>query len=249
MEALESLPILLKFFCYIAIPTSLIFLIQTVITFSGHDLADDFDIDFDAPAHDGDNFQLFSLRNLINFLLGFSWTGISFYYKIGKHTWFLIPLSLFVGIVSVILFFFMTNQIQKLGEGNSFKITDTLNKTAQVYLKIPGKKKGKGKIMISVKGVFHELDAMTENGKIPSGRTVKVIKIENNILLVKVLDSGNAQGENGNSSTANFVSGMMKTVSPLNNLFNMANLNLPTNLKGGDPQEVASTIQVEETKE
>jgi len=61
---------------------------------------------------------------------------------------------------------------------------------------------------------------------------VKNIKIDK----ITVWDSGNGQGENGNSSTANFVSGMMKTVPPLNDLFNMAGLNLPTYLKGADDQ-------------
>lgn len=69
---------------------------------------------------------------------------------------------------------------------------------------------------------------------------VKNIKIDK----ITVWDSGNGQGENGNSSTANFVSGMMKTVPPLNDLFNMAGLNLPTYLKGAPeasaPQEEAS---------
>ncbi|CAA7196010.1 flotillin family protein [Chryseobacterium potabilaquae] len=55
---------------------------------------------------------------------------------------------------------------------------------------------------------------------------VKNIKIDK----VTVWDSGN--GQDGNSSTANFVSGMMKTVPPLNDLFNMAGLNLPDYLKG-----------------
>jgi flotillin len=59
---------------------------------------------------------------------------------------------------------------------------------------------------------------------------VKNIKIDK----ITVWDSGNGQGENGNSSTANFVSGMMKTVPPLNDLFNMAGLNLPSYLKGAD---------------
>lgn len=61
---------------------------------------------------------------------------------------------------------------------------------------------------------------------------VKNIKIDK----ITVWDSGNGQGDNGNSSTANFVSGMMKTVPPLNDLFNMAGLNLPTYLKG--PEEL-----------
>ncbi|UTA69253.1 flotillin family protein [Emticicia sp. 21SJ11W-3] len=59
---------------------------------------------------------------------------------------------------------------------------------------------------------------------------VKNIKIDK----ITVWDSGNGTSENGNSSTANFVSGMMKTVPPLNDLFNMAGLNLPNYLKGED---------------
>jgi flotillin len=58
---------------------------------------------------------------------------------------------------------------------------------------------------------------------------VKNIKIDK----ITVWDSG-ANGENGGSSTSNFVSNMMKTVPPLNDLFNMAGLNLPTYLKGPD---------------
>jgi len=75
-------------------------------------------------------------------------------------------------------------QVQKLAEDNSFKISNTLNKTAEVYLTIPENKKGKGKIMISVNGAFHELEAMTENDRIPSGAVVRVVKIENNNILI-----------------------------------------------------------------
>lgn len=62
---------------------------------------------------------------------------------------------------------------------------------------------------------------------------VKNIKIDK----ITVWDSGN--GSDGNSSTANFVSGMMRTVPPLNDLFNMAGLNLPSYLKG-ENQETES---------
>jgi len=72
---------------------------------------------------------------------------------------------------------------------------------------------------------------------------VKNIKIDK----ITVWDSGNGQGENG--STANFVSGMMKTVPPLNDLFNMAGLNLPNYLKGEDTPQVPPTIEVVEKEE
>jgi len=68
---------------------------------------------------------------------------------------------------------------------------------------------------------------------------VKNIKIDK----ITVWDSGNGN-ENGNTTTANFVSGMMKTVPPLNDLFNMAGLNLPNYLKGkneGDTEVVEVT--------
>jgi flotillin len=70
---------------------------------------------------------------------------------------------------------------------------------------------------------------------------VKNIKIDK----ITVWDSGNGSSENGNGSTANFVSGMMKAVPPLNDLFNMAGLNLPTYLKGND----AANTEAEKEKE
>ncbi len=74
---------------------------------------------------------------------------------------------------------------------------------------------------------------------------VKNIKIDK----ITVWDSGAGTNENGNSSTANFVAGMMKTVPPLNDLFNMAGLNLPTYLKGADKAgEESSEAKKEEKK-
>ncbi len=67
---------------------------------------------------------------------------------------------------------------------------------------------------------------------------VKNIKIDK----ITVWDSGNGKNDNGNSSTANFVSGMMKTVPPLNDLFNMAGLNLPSFLKGADNEVIKEVV-------
>ena len=188
MEILENIDPLLKTFWFVAIPTSLIFIIQTIMTFVGADSVDGIEADFDGNLDSTDApFQLFSLRNLINFLLGFSWTGISFYTTI-QNNLFLILLSFVIGVLFVYLFFIIIQQVQKLAEDNSFKISSTLNKTAEVYLTIPEKKSGKGKIIISVNGAFYELNAMTEKDKIASNTIVKVVKIENNnILLVETI--------------------------------------------------------------
>ena len=60
---------------------------------------------------------------------------------------------------------------------------------------------------------------------------VKGIKIDK----VTVWDGAGA-GKDGKTSTANFISGMMQSVPPLDELFKMAGLNLPEYLKG-KPQE------------
>ena len=175
---------LLRTLWLIAIPASLIFAIQSIMTFAGVDTHDGLTADFDSDLQGGDTpFQLFTFRNMINFLLGFSWTGISFYNMIANRM-VLIALSFVVGGGFVVLFFMIIRQIEKLAEDNSFKINNALHKTASVYLPIPARKKGAGKIQVSVKGSFHELDAVTESEKIETSATVRIVKIESNNLVV-----------------------------------------------------------------
>jgi hypothetical protein len=186
MNFLEHYEPFLKAFWYIALPVSIFFLLQTIMTFIGLS-GTSADVDIDADGGDSGDlpFDLFTLRNLINFLLGFSWTGISLYERFENKT-ILIGISIAVGVLFVGLFFFILKQILKLSEDNSFKLDNTLHKTADVYLTIPESKSGKGKIQISVKGSVHELDAMTHQlERIPSGAVVKVVAIESGILLVE----------------------------------------------------------------
>lgn len=184
MEFLENYEPLLKAFWYIALPVSLFFALQTIMTFVGLS-GGETDMDSDGGDTGDMPFEIFTLRNLINFLLGFSWTGISFYNSVENKT-VLIIVSVLVGLLFVALFFVLIKQILKLSEDNSFKIENALNKTAEVYLTIPEAKTGKGKVQISINGAFHELEAVTlSNEKILSSAAVKVVAIENNLLIVE----------------------------------------------------------------
>ncbi len=186
MEILNSLEPLLRIFWFISIPASLIFIVQTILTFVGADATDGLNADFEGDLDGADApFQLFSFRNLINFLLGFGWSGISFYGFIQSKI-LLIIIALVIGCLFVLLFFVIIKQLMRLSENDSFTMAKTLNKTAEVYLTIPAGKGGKGKILVSVGGSVHELDAMTEGEQITSGAVVKIIRIENeNILIVE----------------------------------------------------------------
>lgn len=184
MEFLNELEPMLRTYWYIAIPVSLIFLIQSVMTFIGLDGGDGIEADFDGGLDDvSAPFQLFSFRNLINFLLGFSWTGIAFYSTISSKTILLI-LAFIIGSVFVAVFFLIMKQIQKLAENNSFKMSQTIGKNCTAYTPIPEAKSGVGKVQISVNGSVHELNAITEGERLPSGTLLRVKAIETGNLLV-----------------------------------------------------------------
>ena len=68
-----------------------------------------------------------------------------------------------------------------------------------------------------------------------------------NIKIDKVTVWENGGGKDGKTSTSNFISGMYKAVPPLQEMFNMAGMELPNYLKGKNiPAEEIST---EETAE
>jgi len=186
MDYFSTLEPLLSTFWFIAIPVSAIFVIQSILTFIGLDSGDGLEADFDGNfEHVEAPFQLFSFRNLINFLLGFSWTGISFYNLISNRI-LLIAVALIVGIVFILLFFAIIKQLQKLAEDNTFKIENCLNKSGSVYLRVPANRSGTGKIQVSINGSFREIEAITDSEQIETGRAIKIIKIENhNLVLVE----------------------------------------------------------------
>lgn len=185
LDFLNGMDSLQQGFWMVALVSSAIFLIQTILTFVGGDSTTGIDADFDGDFdHVDAPFQLFSLRNLINFLLGFGWTGVAFYNSISNKV-LLIVLAVIVGGIFVALFFFLISQIMKLTEDNTFNINQLVGKTGEVYLNIPSHKSGVGKIQISWNGTNHELQAMTNFEEIlPSGTMVKVEGIQDQILIV-----------------------------------------------------------------
>ncbi|WP_241974245.1 flotillin family protein [Winogradskyella wandonensis] len=67
-----------------------------------------------------------------------------------------------------------------------------------------------------------------------------------NIKIDKVTVWENGGGKDGKSSTSNFISGMYKAVPPLQEMFNMAGMDLPEYLKGKDKKEIeADDAEVE----
>jgi len=172
----------------LAIPTSLVFLIQTVMTFLGMDSHGGADVDFNGDMDmDGDShepFQLFTFRNFINFFLGFSWTAIALRSAIHNQI-VLILVAAVVGVLLVAAVMYIFYSMTKLQQSGTMDIQQAIGKTAEIYLTVPGHKNGMGKVHVQVQGTLRELDAITEGETIPSGAMVKVTGVvEGRVLLV-----------------------------------------------------------------
>ena len=74
-----------------------------------------------------------------------------------------------------------------------------------------------------------------------------------NIKIDKVTVWENGGSKDGKTSTSNFISGMYKAVPPLQEMFNMAGMQLPSYLKGEDTKDVetetTNNSEIEENKE
>lgn len=189
MDFLETADPFLKGLWYITLPTTLVFLIQTALTFIGGDASDGLEADFDGDFSDTNGpFQFFSFRNLIHFLLGFGWTGVGFYQTIPNKT-VLTIVSLVVGLGLVGLFFVIIKQIRKLNQDNTMRLENAIGKTAEVYLTIPGQQNGHGKVHVSIQNTLRELNAVTNQPDgIPTGATVRVSGVHTNgTLIVEII--------------------------------------------------------------
>jgi len=76
-------------------------------------------------------------------------------------------------------------QFSKLSQDGNIDINDALFQTGEVYLRIPAKDKGQGKVHINISGSLKEVDAITEETEaIPTGAFIKVVEVLDNRLLV-----------------------------------------------------------------
>lgn len=182
MESVE------RFYWYLAIGASLIFIVQTIMTFIGADSDTGMDADFDSNLDaDAYPFQLFSLRNLVNFLLGFGWAGATLYKTI-ENNLLLAIVAFIVGLIFIGIFFFIMRTMMKLAEDNTFSLESSIGKTGDVYLAIPPARQGKGKVFISVKGSTKELDAITDSTEeIKQNALIKVVGVQGDLLVVEPL--------------------------------------------------------------
>ena len=181
----------------VTLTATLIFIIQTVMTFLGADAdSTDFDMDVDTSMDGSDlsnidsGANLYTFRNFVNFFLGFGWTAIILQPSV-KSTAVLVIIAVLVGIALVALVMYMFKwlySMQQSGNINVYK--SAVGCQGKCYLRIPAERAGEGKVQITIQGAVREYNAVTDGDEIKTGTSVKVLEaIDGNTLLVEELNS------------------------------------------------------------
>ncbi|WP_139904881.1 NfeD family protein [Clostridium thermarum] len=197
----NSLSSLLKFLWFLAIPSSVLFILQTILTIIGIgeindvDVDTDSNLDLDCTDHDHSifagaaSFKIFTLRNIITFFTTFSWIGIVFTTN-GFEFSITLSLSLLISIALVLLISSLYYFFSRMTQEGNMDINKAINAQGQVYLTIPERRSDTGKVMVPVQGVLRELEALTDGDAIPTGEKVVVTGIvDNQYLLVEKITS------------------------------------------------------------
>ena len=181
----QSLPGFEKILWAIALLFSLLFLIQTVMSFISGDGDEAFgDADDAIGSDEGIAHGFFTIKNFIAFFTIFGWTGIALS-KGNVNKTLTIFISLGAGLLVVVIMMLLFRSMSRLRQSGTLLIDKAVGATAEVYLIIPAARGGFGKIHIKVQGSLHEMQAITDDEEqIATGKLVKVVDVVNEAVLV-----------------------------------------------------------------
>ena len=118
--------------------------------------------------------QLLTIRGILAFFAIGGWTSI-FCLKSGMKTPFALLIGLLAGFATMLLLAKLMQMAMKLQYSGNINIRNAVGKQGTVYLIIPPKGKGKGKVSVVVQERLREFDAVTESDEdIPTGSRIIV---------------------------------------------------------------------------
>lgn len=198
----ESLSYASQIFALIAIPATLVLLIQTVLMLigigmesDGADGVPDVDAEVDADLDsDGifddvdptglDSLRIFTLRGIIAFLVVFGWTGLVMN-NAGINLWIVLAVAFVAGFAMMTFIALLLRGIMKLRNDGNIDNKNACGVSGRVYLTVPPSRTGEGKVNILLQGSYVERDAVTdEEEAIPTGAEIVVIGISGQTTLV-----------------------------------------------------------------
>ena len=206
MDWWNTLSIASQVFYCIAIPATLLLVIQTVLLFLGigddadgvngdvatdvsdalpDDVPDASDADgIESDALGWDSLKLFTLRGIVAFFVTFGWVGIVMD-GAGAALWATVPVSFACGAAMMVLLALLFRWLMNLRSDGNLDNRNAIGSSGKVYLTVPPSRSGEGKVQIMLQGVFVERNAVTDDeSPIPTGAEVVVIGVSGQTDLV-----------------------------------------------------------------
>lgn len=191
VEWWNSLDLTLQIFYCIAIPATLVLLIQTFLMFIG---IGDGDADFDAPDvdfnSDGipddidmdiddvtgfESLHIFTIRGIIAFFVIFGWVGVVME-SANINLIITLAIAMLCGFAMMVLIAYLFKMVMRLKSDGNTDNRNALGSAGKVYLTIPPARSGEGKINIMLQGTYVERNAVTdEDESIPTGCEIIVV--------------------------------------------------------------------------
>lgn len=189
----SELGILKQIFYTVAVPATLILIIQSILAIiglgdfdsdvtGGHDLNDGSFGDHDSLSgntmdndqnFDGD-FKFFTIRGIIAFFSIFGWTGAVLANVVNPVIAILV--AFLAGTLAMVGIGYLFYGMTRLQASGNIRYENCIGKTGEVYLTIPPNKQGKGKVTLTVQERLIEVNAITvTNQPIKSGEQIKVV--------------------------------------------------------------------------
>lgn len=174
LEWWNSLILGQQIFLLVAIPSSVLLVIQTILLLVGLD--DNDDIDTEALADDG--LALFSIRGIVSMLCVMGWSGFGLL-GTALPDWAAILISVALGIATLVAMAYLMRFLMRMQSSGNIEMSNTIGKVGQVYIPIPANAAAAGKVNITVQEKYSEFSAITlEKEDLPTGTYVRVVALD-----------------------------------------------------------------------
>ena len=182
---------IMKILWGVTLADSLVFIIISILAFLGADTDTDFDVEFSADGTDISNIEggsnLYTFRNVVNFILGFGWSAILLRESITSIP-LLIIVSVLVGAALVAAVMYLFKWLAGMQQSGNIDVSNSAKGCeGTVYLTIPAARSGEGKVQITISEAVREYNAVTESETpLKTGTPIRVVDVVNaNTVLVE----------------------------------------------------------------
>jgi hypothetical protein len=175
----------------IAVPSTLLLIIQAVLIIvgaggEGLDTDADAEFDYSSGAKDFGVASMFTVQGVASFFCVFAWSSLLMF-RGGIPLGIAVIVSLILGMAVMYVLAKIMLYLNKLAHCGTLDVKNLLGNSGTVYLKIPPKGAGRGKVMVQTSERLVEFEAVSEDeGEIANNAEVRVIDIlGENVLVVE----------------------------------------------------------------